>query len=125
MLSANYWTEHKVPSGGARERTEGAEGTCSPIGGTTSTKHYPQSSQGLNHQPKSTHVGTHGFSRICSRGWPCHASMEGEAFGHVKAQCHIVGECQDREAGVGGLGNRGRGDGIGVFRGETRKGDNI
>jgi hypothetical protein len=34
MLSANNWTEDKVPSGGARERTEGAEGACSLIGGT-------------------------------------------------------------------------------------------
>jgi hypothetical protein len=39
----------------------------------------PQSSQGLNHQPKSTHGGTHGSSRICSRGWPYWASMGGEA----------------------------------------------
>jgi hypothetical protein len=27
--------EHRVPNGGARERTQGAEGVCSPIGGTT------------------------------------------------------------------------------------------
>jgi uncharacterized protein YqcC (DUF446 family) len=45
----------------------------------------PQSSQGLNHQFKSTHGGTHGSSRICSRGWPCQASMGGEALGPVKA----------------------------------------
>jgi hypothetical protein len=30
----------------------------------------------------------------------------------MKARCPSVGECQDREAGVGGLVNRGRGDGI-------------
>jgi len=30
----------------------------------------PQSSQGLKHQPDSTHGGTHGSSHICSRGWP-------------------------------------------------------
>jgi hypothetical protein len=35
MLSANYWTEHKVPNGGARERMEADEGACSPIEGTT------------------------------------------------------------------------------------------
>jgi hypothetical protein len=35
MLSANHWTEHKVHNGGARERTQGTEGVCSPIGGTT------------------------------------------------------------------------------------------
>jgi hypothetical protein len=27
--------EHKVPNEGARESTQGAEGVCSPIGGTT------------------------------------------------------------------------------------------
>ena len=31
----NHWTEHRVPNGGARERTQGAEGVCSPIRGTT------------------------------------------------------------------------------------------
>jgi hypothetical protein len=45
------------------------KGVCSPIGWTTKwTNQYPQSSQGLNHQPKSTHGGTHGSSCICSRG---------------------------------------------------------
>jgi hypothetical protein len=34
----------------------------------------------------------------------------------MKAQCPSVGECQDREAGVGGLVSRGREDGIGDFR---------
>jgi hypothetical protein len=37
----------------------------------------PQSSQGLNHQSKSTHGGTHGSSSICSRRWPCQTSMRG------------------------------------------------
>jgi hypothetical protein len=27
--------EHRVPNEGAREKIEGAEGVCSPIGGTT------------------------------------------------------------------------------------------
>ena len=49
--------------------------------------------------------------------------MGGEAFGPVKVLCPIIGECQGQEAGVSGLGSRGRGEGI--FRGETRKGDNI
>jgi hypothetical protein len=35
MPSANLWTEHRVPIGGTRERIQGAEGVCSPIGGTT------------------------------------------------------------------------------------------
>ena len=59
MLSANHWTEHRVPSGGVRERNEGAEGDCNPIGRTMiSTYQTPQSSQELNHQPKSTHGRT-------------------------------------------------------------------
>jgi hypothetical protein len=34
MLAANHWAEHGVPNGGVRERTEGAEGVCNPIGRT-------------------------------------------------------------------------------------------
>jgi hypothetical protein len=85
-----------------RERTGGTEGVCNPIRRTTiSTNHTPQSSQGLNHQPRSTHGGTHGSSCICSRGFPCLASVGGQALGPVNAQCPSVGECYDREAGVG------------------------
>jgi hypothetical protein len=53
--------------------------------------------------------------------------MGGEALGPVKTACPSVGECQgqDREVGMGGLVSRGKGDGIEVFRAETRKGDNI
>jgi hypothetical protein len=48
--------------------------------------------------------------------------MGGEALGPVKVLCPTIGECQDQEAGVGGMvgvGNRG------FFGGETRKEDNI
>jgi len=41
-----------VPVGGVRERIEGAEGVCNPIRTTIPTN---QSSQGLNHYPKTTH----------------------------------------------------------------------
>jgi hypothetical protein len=82
-----------------------------------STNRTFQSSQGLNHQPKSTHGGTVGPSRICSRRWPCLASMGEEALGPVKAQCPSVGECEDGEAGVGGWvveqPHRSRGRGMG------------
>ena len=55
MLTANHRTEHRDPSGGVRGRTERAEGVCNPIGRTTiSTNQTQQSSQGLNHRPKST-----------------------------------------------------------------------
>jgi hypothetical protein len=43
----------------------------------------------------------------------------------VKVLCPSIGECQGQEAGVGRLVSRGRGERIGDFRGETRKGNNI
>ena len=42
--------------------------------------------------------------------------MRGEALGLVKAQCPGVGECQDREAGVGGLVSREKGDDMRGFQ---------
>jgi hypothetical protein len=51
--------------------------------------------------------------------------MGGESFGSVKVLCPSIGECQGQEAGVGGLVSRGRREGMGVFRGETRKKNNI
>jgi hypothetical protein len=48
--------------------------------------------------------------------------MRGEALGLVKARCPSVGECQDREAGVGGLVSKGRGMGWGVQRGNEERG---
>jgi hypothetical protein len=126
MLTVNHQTDHGIPSAGVRGRTEGAEGVCNLIGRTTiSTNQTLQSPQGLNHQPKSTHRGSHGSSHIYSRGWPCGASVGGEAPGSVKARCSIVGECQVKEAGVGGwvgehphrrLGGK---MGLGGFRGEV------
>jgi hypothetical protein len=122
MLTANHWIEHGVPNGGVRERTEGAEGVCNPIGRTVSTNQTTQSSQGLNQQPKSTHGTTCDSRCICSRGWPCWTSVGGEAHGPVKVRCLSEGECQDREAGVGGwVGeyphrSRGREDSIGGFQ---------
>jgi hypothetical protein len=52
--------------------------------------------------------------------------MGGEVLGPVKVLCPSIGECQGQESGVGGLGSRGSGEGIGDFwREESRKGDNI
>jgi hypothetical protein len=68
------------------------------------------------------HGATHGSSCICSRGWPCQILMRGEALGPVKARSPSVGECQDRDSGVGGwVGehphrSRVKGDRIGGFR---------
>jgi hypothetical protein len=48
-------------------RTEGAEGVSNPRGRVTiSTSQTALSSQGLNHQPKSTLGGNSGSSFICS-----------------------------------------------------------
>jgi hypothetical protein len=101
VLEANHQTELRVPNGGVRERTEGAEGICDVIGKRTiSTNQTPQSSQGLNYQPKSTQGGTHGSSRICSKGWPCRTPMGREALSPVKAQCPSIRE-REFEGGWG------------------------
>jgi hypothetical protein len=92
-LAANHWPEHRDPNRGIRGRTEEAEGVCNLIGRTTVlADKNPQSSEGLNHQPKSTHGGTHGSSCICSRGLSYLASVRGEALGSVKAWCPRIGE---------------------------------
>jgi hypothetical protein len=58
MLTANHWTEHGAPNKGVRERPEGVEGVCKPIGRITiSTNQIPytyQSSQEVSYQPRST-----------------------------------------------------------------------
>ena len=51
--------------------------------------------------------------------------MGGEALSPVKALCPNVVECQGQEVGVRVLVNRGLGKELGVFGGETMKGDNI
>jgi hypothetical protein len=104
-------TLHRVPNEEARESTQGAEGVCSPIGGTAIwTNQYPQSSLGLNYQSKKTQVGTHGSICICSRGWPSRSSMGGETLGPVKVLCLSIGECQGQEwGGSGWVGEQGKG----------------
>jgi hypothetical protein len=77
MLATNLWTEHWVPNGGVRERTIGTEGVCSLIQGTiVSTNQTSQSSQGLNHQPKTTHGRTHDSSHIAEDGLGGHQWQE-------------------------------------------------
>jgi hypothetical protein len=92
--TAKHWTEHGDPNREVRARTVGAEGVCNPIGrATISTSQTSQSSQELNHHPKSTHGGMHGSSWICSRGLPYWASLGGESHGPVKTQQPRLGEC--------------------------------
>jgi hypothetical protein len=45
--------------------------------------------------------------------WPL---MGGEALGLVEILCPSIGECLGQELGVGGLGSRGRGEGIEDFQ---------
>jgi hypothetical protein len=126
MLTATHWTENRVLNEGAREKTQGAEGVCSPIGGTAIwTNQYPQNSQGLKHQPKGTHGETHVSSCLCSRVWPYGTSVRGETLGLVKALWPSVGKSQDREVGVGGLMSKGQGGGIGGFFLEWKWGKRI
>jgi hypothetical protein len=48
MLTANHWTEHNVPDGGIKERTEGDEGVCNPKGRTRiSTRETPRAPRDL------------------------------------------------------------------------------
>jgi hypothetical protein len=42
--------------------------------------------------------------------------MGGEALGPVKVLCPSIGECLGQEVGVGGLGSRGREEGIKDFQ---------
>ena len=94
MHAAKHRTESKDHNGGVRVRTEGSERVCKHIGRTTiSTNQTPQTSQRLNHQPKSTHGGTHGSGLICNIGLPYLASIGGEPHGPVKAQLPSIGDC--------------------------------
>ena len=55
MLIDNPCIEHLFPNEGVRERTEGDEGVCHPIGRTTITfNQYPQNSHRINNQTKGT-----------------------------------------------------------------------
>jgi len=102
MLTTKHQTEYKDPNGRVRGRTEGTEKNYNTIGRTTiSINWIPQSSQGLNNEPKSTHGGTNGSSCICSRVSPYLASMRGEALGPVEDQCPSKRGCYSSEARVG------------------------
>jgi hypothetical protein len=85
MLTANHWTEHGVLNGGIRERTEGAEGVCNNI-----NQPNPPEFPGTKPPTKEYTWRDPGYSCISSRGWPCQASMGGEALGFVKAGCPSI-----------------------------------
>jgi hypothetical protein len=97
--------EHRAPNEGAREITQGVEGVCNPIVGTTILTNQPP--------PPRAPVS----SCICSRGWPSQPSMGGQVLGLGKILCPSIGEYQGQEAGVVvWLGSRGMGEGIGDLR---------
>jgi hypothetical protein len=94
-----YWTENGDPNGGVRERTEGSEGGCIIIERTViSTNQTPQSSWEINHQPKSTHGGTHSSRCICIREWPYLLSMGREGIGPGKVLFPSVQKFEGEEA---------------------------
>ena len=106
MFTTNHWTKHRDPNEGIRRRTEGAEGICNPIGRTTISTNqtlHPPELPGTKQPIKEYTWRNPGSCSICSRGWPCQASMGGEALGTLIAQCPCVGLCQGGEVGVGGV----------------------
>ena len=100
MLTASDWTEHGVLSEKVREKTEGAEGVCNPIGGTTiSTNQTLLSFQGLNHHQR-VHM---------ERPMPPAAYVAEDGLVGRQSEEKLlfllrlnVGECQYRKAGVDG-----------------------
>ena len=81
----------RVPDGRDGKVTEEAEGVWQPHGGSNSVNRPdPQSSQGLDHQPKNTHGATHSAGHICGRGWPCWTSVGAEALKPKGVQCPSV-----------------------------------
>ena len=65
-------------------------------------KQTPQSYQGLNHQPKSIHGGTHLTSCICSRRLPSQGyQWEERTLVLSRLAAQVLGECQSGEMGEG------------------------
>jgi hypothetical protein len=116
MNAANHWTESRVPNGGARGRTERAEGVCNPIGeATMSTNKYPPELPGTKppareYAWRDPWIQPHIQQRTAlldingRRGlWSCEGLMP---------QCRGM---QARKEVVDGLVSRGRRDRIGGF----------
>jgi hypothetical protein len=131
MLAAKHWTEHGVPNGEGRERTEGTKGVCNPIGGTTISTNQTAPPPRLSHQPRSTH----GSSCICKqrmalsginrrRGpWSYEGSIDAPVYGESRAgRWEWVGWWVEEHSHR----SRGRGNGIGgILEGGTKKGGTI
>jgi hypothetical protein len=81
--------EHRAANGEARESTQGAEGVCNPIGGTTilTTQYPPELISLAAYVAKDGLVGHH---------------REESPLGIANFICPSTGECQGQEEGVGG-----------------------
>jgi hypothetical protein len=89
MLTVIYRMEHRAPSGGARENTQGAEGVCNLIGGITIwTNQYPPELVSL-----AAYVAEDGF---IGHHW------EERPLGLANFICPSTGEHQGQEVGVSG-----------------------
>jgi hypothetical protein len=89
MLTVIYKMEHRAPNGGARESTQGGEGVCNPIGGTTIlTNQYPPELLSL-----AAYVAEEG---LVGHQWA------DRPLGLINFICTSTVECQGQEAGMGG-----------------------
>jgi hypothetical protein len=81
--------EHRAPNVGARESTQGAEGVCNPIGGTTiwTNQYTPELVSLAAYVAEDGLVGHH---------W------EERPLGLANFICLSIGEHQGQEVGVGG-----------------------
>jgi hypothetical protein len=93
-----YWMEHMAPNGGARENTQGAEGVCNPIGGTTIwTNQYPPELVSLvAYVAEDGLVGHHWEERLLVL-WRLYAPVQGNA--RARKLEWVVGE----QGGGGGI----------------------
>jgi hypothetical protein len=89
MLTVSYWMDHRAPSGGARESTEGAKGICNPIGETTiRINQYPSELVSL-----AAYLSEDG---LVSHQW------KERPIDCANFICLSTGEYQGQEVGVGG-----------------------
>jgi hypothetical protein len=93
MLTVNYWMDHRAPSGGTRESTQGAEGICNLIGWTTIwTNQLPP-------PPRTELMSLAAYES--EDGLVGHRGKE-RPIGRANFICLSTGECQGQEVGVGG-----------------------
>ena len=83
MLPVNHWIEFQGSQMEMLEKElKELRGFAAPWGEQqVSTGQTSQTSQELDHQPKSTHGEAHNSVHICGRGWPCWTSVGGAALG--------------------------------------------